>query len=269
MVNQRLQPNPKAEPKFFYGYIVVLSSLIIMVALWGAYSVYGVFFNPLISEFNWTRAATSGAFSLATVLSGVLGVVVGEITDRFGPRILMTVACLLFGLGHLLMWQVSSLWQLYLYYGVIVGVGMSGSWVPPLSTVARWFSKRRSLMTGIVIAGLSVGRIIGPPVISGLIAVYDWRLTYVILGGTVLVLTVIASQFLKRDPGQMGLLPYGADKVEPGTKVPEVSGFSLVEAVCTWQFWEVFAMVFCHRARNIGYKCRRHYINQQRPGYSR
>lgn len=245
MVNQKLQKYPKAEPGFFYGYIVVLSALIIMVVLWGAYSVYGVFFNPLVSEFNWTRAATSGAFSLATILSGVLGVVVGGITDRFGPRIVMTVSCLLFGLGHLLMSQVNSLWQLYLFYGVIIGVGMSGSWVPLLSIVARWFSRRRSLMTGIVVAGLSVGRMIAPPVISGLIAVYDWRLSYIILGGAVLLLTVIATQFLRRDPRQMGLLPYGANEGEPGGLDFDVRGFSLIEAAHTWQFWSAFAMFFC------------------------
>jgi len=245
MVNQKLQQYPKAEPRLFYGYTLVLSALVIMVLLWGAYSVYGVFFNPLVDEFDWTRAATSGAFSLATILSGVLGVVVGGITDRFGPRIVMTVSCLLFGLGHLLMSQVSTLWQLYLFYGVIIGIGMSGSWVPLLSIVARWFSRRRSLMTGIVIAGLSVGRMIAPPVISGLIAVYEWRLSYIILGGTVLFLTVIASQFLKRDPAQIGLLPYGANEGEPGGLDLNFRGFSLREAGRTWQFWSAFAMFFC------------------------
>ena len=245
MVNQERHQYPQTEPRFFYGYIVVLAALVIMVVLWGAYSVYGVFFNPLVAEFDWSRAVTSGAFSLATVLSGVLGVVMGEITDRFGPRIVMTVSCLLFGVGHLLMSQVGSLWQLYLFYGVIIGVGMSGSWVPVLSIVARWFSRRRSLMTGVVVAGLSVGRMIGPPVISALIVIYDWRLSYIILGAVVLVFTVIASQFLKRDPSQMGLRPYGEGEERQEVLDSDVRGFSLGEAARTWQFWLAFAMFFC------------------------
>jgi MFS family permease len=144
--DQELQRYPnKTGPRFFYGYIVVITTFIIMVVLWGAYSVYGIFFNPLISEFGWARAVTSGAFSLSMILSGVIGMVMGGLTDRFGPRIIMTLSCLLFGLGHLLMSQVSTLWQLYLYYGVIIGVGMGGSWVPLLSLVARWFLGEEAL----------------------------------------------------------------------------------------------------------------------------
>jgi MFS family permease len=60
--------------------------------------------------------------------------------------------------------QTSALWQLYLFYGLIIGIGMSGIWVPLMSTVARWFNKKRSLMTGIVIAGAGIGQLIAPPI---------------------------------------------------------------------------------------------------------
>lgn len=245
MVNQELHQYPRIRPRFFYGYIVVITAFIIMVVTWGAYSVYGIFFNPLISEFGWTRAMTSGAFSLSMILSGVLGMVMGGLTDRFGPRIIMTISCLLFGLGHLLMWQVNTLWQLYLFYGVIIGVGMGGSWVPMLSSVARWFSRRRSLMTGIVVSGLSIGRMMAPPVTSRLISIYDWRFSYVILGSTVLLVTCIASQFLRREPTQVRLLPYGQGEGKQEGLKSDIKGFSLREAVYTLQFWLVFALFFC------------------------
>ena len=61
--------------------------------------------------------------------------------------------------------QISALWQLYLFYGVIVGIGMSGIAVPQMSSVARWFVTRRSMMTGIVMAGMGIGGLIAPLVI--------------------------------------------------------------------------------------------------------
>ena len=59
--------------------------------------------------------------------------------------------------------QLSVIWQLYLFYGAIVGAGMGGSFTPLMSTVARWFMGRRSTMTGIVVAGTGIGALIGPP----------------------------------------------------------------------------------------------------------
>jgi MFS family permease len=212
---------------------------------WGPYSVFGVFFNPLLTEFGWTRAMTSGAFSLSMVLQGVLGIVMGGLTDRFGPRIVVTLCGVLLGAGYLLMSQVSATWQLYLFYGVMIGVGVSGVWVPLLSTVARWFVKRRSLMTGIVVAGLGIGGFIAPPVISRLIEAYDWRLSYAMQGGVILLFMVIAAQFLRRDPAQMGQLPYGENIGKQTGLKSETSDFSFKEAVCTAQFWLFFIMLFC------------------------
>jgi MFS family permease len=188
----------------------------------------------------------SGASSLSFILMGVLGIVMGGLTDRFGPRIVLTLCGFLLGLGFLLMYQVQAQWQLYLFYGVLVGIGMSGIWAPLLSLVARWFTRRRGLMTGIVISGGGFGALIGPPVITRLIAVYNWRLSYLLLGGMVLVVIVVAAQFLRRDPGDVGQLPYGEDEVKERVSELETGGFSLREAVYTAQFWVVFFMFFCY-----------------------
>jgi len=149
------------------------------------------------------------------------------------------------GLGYLLMSQLSAVWQLYLFYGVIIGTGMGGTRVPLLSTAARWFVKRRSMMTGIILTGIGIGRLVGPPVANWLISTYDWRVAYIVLGGVTLLVVISAAQFLKRDPARMGQMPYGENeevKQEPGT---ETLGFTLREAACTRQFWLVFTMLFC------------------------
>jgi sugar phosphate permease len=108
----------KNEPRFSYGYIVVIAAFFIMVVSWATYNSFGVFFNPLLEEFSWNRAVTSGAFSLSMFIFGVLGIVVGALNDRFGPRVVLTFCGVLLGLGYLLMSQISAIWQLYLFWAL-------------------------------------------------------------------------------------------------------------------------------------------------------
>jgi len=246
VTSSNLPQHNKNEPRFFYGYIVVIAAFFIFVVSWAAYNSFGVFFNPLLEEFGWSRAVTSGAFSLSMFIYGVLGIVVGALNDRFGPRVVLTFCGVLLGLGYLLMSQISALWQLYLFWGVIIGSGMSGVWVPLLSTVAKWFDKRRTLMTGIVIAGLGIGGLIGPPVVSRLLATYGWLLSLIIVGIAVLLFVVIATQFLRRGPNQMRQLPEGESGGNLQAAKSITNSFSFKEAVKTTQFWIVFGMFFCY-----------------------
>jgi len=225
------------RPRFFYGYIVVALAFLIMVIMGGTIYTFGIFFKPLAGDFGWSSAATSGAFSLQMVIHGLFYIVTGRLNDRFGPRLVVSACCLLLGAGYLLMSQISDIWQLYLFYGVVIGIGMSGAFVPLGSTVARWFVKRKGAMIGIAVAGISVGTMIMPPVASWLISSYGWRTSYVVMGLMVLVITISAAQFLRRDPPQMRLLPYGQSEVQEGGSNVEVSGFSLQEALHTRQFW--------------------------------
>jgi MFS family permease len=231
---------------FFYGYLVVGASLLMMSILWAVYYAFGVFFKPMLNEFGWTRAMTSGAFSLAALMTGLLTIVMGGFTDRFGPRIVMTFCGLFLGLGFILMSQISTISHLYLFYGILVGIGMSGSFVPLISTVARWFVKRRGLMTGIVAAGTGMGIFIGPPVAARLIPIYGWRTSYVILGSIVLIFVVLFAQFIKRDPGQVGQIPYGQNQIDPKGLNSRLEGLSLKEVLYSRRFWLFFLLCFCY-----------------------
>jgi len=236
---------PETGQRFSRGYFVVGAAFIIMIVSWGLYIVYGVFFNSFLNEFGWTRALTSGAYSLSSIIAGLLGIVMGGLTDRFGPRLVVTFCGVFLGAGYFLMSRIESVWHLYLFFGIFVGIGMSGLWVPLLSTVARWFTGRRSLMTGIVISGLTIGQMVGPPVISRLIAEYEWRQAYVILGITALVVVVLAAQLLKRSPGMLERPPGNVDEKQPQADISVSRDFSLKEAARTAQFWLVAAVFFC------------------------
>jgi MFS family permease len=234
------------EYKFFYGYVVVAASFLIMVVIWAAYYSFGVFFKPLITDFGWTRAATSGAFSLSAIINGLLAIVMGKLVDRFGPRIVMTICAILIGSGFMLMSGIASIWQVYLFYGLIVGVGMGGSFVPVMSTVVRWFYEKRSMMTGIVAAGMGIGALIGPPIAHQLIIHFGWRKSYVIFGATVFSTVILVAQLIKRDPSEVGQHAYGETKIDAqlATK-PSSKALSFREAIYTRQFWIVYCMFFC------------------------
>jgi MFS family permease len=235
--------------KFHYSYVIAASCFGIQAVGIGTYFSYGVLFNPLISEFGWSRASISGASSMAFLLMGLLGIVIGRLNDRIGPRKLMTVTGIFFGLGYLLMYRLETVWQLYLFFGIVFGIGLSSIDVIAMSTIARWFVRKRGVVTGIVKVGTGAGQMTIPFLVSILIISYGWRYSCVIIGVAVLIILVSIAQLMRRDPGQMGLSP-DRDEAGPADKpalAPE--GLSLREALRTRQFWTLCAayltVVFC------------------------
>jgi len=168
----------------------------------------------------------------------------GILNDKIGPRVVLTLCSLFFGLGLLLMSSITAIWHFYVFYGLLIGMGL-GSFVPLTSTVARWFVKRRTFMTGTVAAGTGMGAIIGPPVADRLIAAYNWRTSYIILGFAVLLLIIASAQLLRRDPSQKGQVPYGEHLGKAEKPKSRNDDFVLKEAVATRQFWLVFSQFFC------------------------
>lgn len=226
------------KSRIYYGFWVVAACFAIQGIGIGTLISFGVFFKPMLAEFGWTRAALSGASSLAFLLGGTFGIFVGILNDRFGPRAIMAVSGGLLGLGYLLMSQTGALWHVYVFFGVIAGLGMSSIDVIALSTTARWFITRRGTMTGIVKVGTGVGQLFIPLSAGLLIAAYGWRTTYLIFGIFVPISLAAIGQLLRRDPSQMGLLPNGA-KEAPDTETVQEQGLTLREAMGTWQFWMI------------------------------
>ena len=239
----------KTKKPLFYGYIIVAVIFVIQVLMFGSNATVGVFFKPMINEFGWSRALISGAFSFARIVSGLSGIVWGWFNDRTGPRVVITICGALVGAGLLLMYLTESVWQLYLFYVVICGIGMGGVYAPQMSTIARWFSRRRNLMTGIVFVGGSLGALIFPPVSNWLISNNGWRVSWVIIGVVSLVVIVIIAQFLKKEPGEIEKKQYG-EYSSPGAVTGKgklnVKGFSIKEAMRTRQLWIIAFMSFCN-----------------------
>ena len=244
MSNKQIGSSEKAAPGLFYGYIIVAVSFLTLAVILGLHISFGVFFKPISDELNWSRAITSGAFALSNIMHGLLSIVTGWLNDRFGPRIVLTGCGLLSGIGYLLLSQIGEVWHFYLVFGVLIGAG-STIFVPLFSTIARWFVKRRSMMSGIAAAGIGLGMLIMPLLVNGLILAYNWRNSSMILGIIILVIVVSSAQFMKRDPGKVNQIAYGKDKSKETVINSGNAGITLGNAVSSWQFWVFLGVMFC------------------------
>jgi MFS family permease len=238
------------KARYFYGYHIVAAGFTIQAVCIGAMFAYGVFFKELQAEFGWSRTTISGASSLAFLIMGAVGILAGRLNDRIGPRVLIVTSAGFLGLGYMLMSRMQSPWQLYVMYGVLAGIGFSTHDVITLSTVARWFVKRRGVMSGIVKVGTGSGQLLGPMIATLLLAIFGWRNSNLIIGAVILVALVAAAQAMRRDPRGMGLLPDGGSDMAGGqAAVAEDQGFSLKESVRMKQFWIIcmaeFAVLCC------------------------
>ena len=232
------------KPGIYYGYIIVLICFIMLVFGWGLFYNYGIFFGSLEQTFGWSRALTSGALSLSVLVSGFSGIVAGRLSDRFGPKTVIIFCAVFLAAGYGLMATVQNAWQLYAIYGTFIAFGIGGFWSPQVSTIARWFKGRRGLMTGIVSGGIGFGTLVSPPLLTQLITAYDWRLTYIIIGSSILVIVVVAAQFIKYSPSPVGQSVVNTSERNKNPW-PEVEGYSLPRAMRTWQFWMVAIIYLC------------------------
>ena len=236
--------------KYFYGYNIVAAGFAIQAISIGALFAYGVFFKEFQAEFCWSRTTISGASSLAFFVMGAAGILAGRLNDRIGPRILIAVAGAALGVGHLLLSYMQAAWQLYLLYGLVVGVGYCTHDVITLSTIARWFVRRRGMMSGIVKVGTGCGQLCVPLIATALIAAYGWRSSCFIIGVTALAALVAVAQVMRRDPQSMGLLPDDGSSLPAGAACSsDDCSLSLGEASRIREFWTLclaeFAVFFC------------------------
>lgn len=217
--------------------IIVAACFIIQAVGVGTFVSYGVFFNSLADEFGWSRAAISGASSLAYLLSGVFGIAIGRLNDIYGPRNLVRIAAVFLGTGVMLMTQVTEIWQLYVFYGIIFGIGLSAVDVIALTTTARWFSHSRGFMTGLVKVGTGAGQFLVPFLASILIAAYGWRQAYLNIGAVVMVILFAVAQILKRDPGAGNSRETSAIRSMVQSPGIQDNNLSAKDAIRTVQLW--------------------------------
>jgi MFS family permease len=226
--------------------VVIATLLIVGTTFWGVRFSFGVFFKSIEAEFDWSRAATSGVFSAYMVVSSVVVIAAGWAVDRYGPRIIVLLMSLFTGLSLLLTSQISSPWQLFITYSLLLSIGTGAMHVVLTSTVSRWFEKKRGFALGIASSGAGLGMVVMSPFAAYLISGFGWRMAYIVMGLVAWLIAIPLSRLLRRDPYEIGTLPDGASSITKETGLPEPTikdnsvpppGLSLREAFRTSNFW--------------------------------
>ena len=160
-------------------YLVVIGACVTQFTVIGSLFSFGLLFKTFEVEFGWSRTVLSSCSAVAFLVMGVLAIAAGRLSDKYGPKRVLAVSGLLFGLGYALISQVTQPWHLFVIFAVSIGLGMSTHDVVTLSTIARWFEGRRGVMTGVVKVGTAVGQVVLPPVMALLIVLLGWQMAVV------------------------------------------------------------------------------------------
>jgi MFS transporter, OFA family, oxalate/formate antiporter len=220
----------------FYGWTIVAAAFSVLFIAYGAQYSFGIFFNALLDEFGWSRSSLAGAFSLYAFGYCVFGFPAGRLTDRWGPRVVITVGAVFLTTAFVGMALVTELWHPYVLYGLVAALGMGTAYVPCNSTVVKWFARRRGLAVGVASSGGSVGTFVLPPIAQMLVASVGWRSAYVILGAVVFAILTSVAAIMRRDPESMGQHPDG-DAASPAGATERVTEWPLARAIRTPTFW--------------------------------
>jgi MFS family permease len=225
-----------------YGWIVAAVTFITMLSAAAIRSMPGVLMLSFEREFHWDRAAIGAAIALNLFLYGCMGPVVGYCMDRYGPRLVAISAVSLLMIGACATTTMTQLWQLDLYWGMVVGMGAGGvAMVLVGSVVNRWFDRRRGILTGVLGAATSAGQIIFFPLVAWLSVTVGWRvgvlLAVALLGLVVLPLLILV---FRNDPSQVGLRRYGEGATGCGRAAQTASqadSTPMRQVIRTPEFW--------------------------------
>ncbi|MGG5259108.1 MFS transporter [Phycicoccus avicenniae] len=227
------------------AWLVAAVTLAALVAAAAFRSSTGVLLEPVESEFGWSRATTSGAVSLNLVLYGLTAPFAAAFMERFGVRRTVAVALVVVGVSSGLTTVMTSAWQLWLLWGVFIGIG-TGAMALVLGAVVanRWFERHRGLITGIFSAANATGQLVFLPVIARAADGPGWRWAAGIVAVLALLVAVLVSLLLLDHPRDRGLLPYGADPAAPApmaaasTEPPARRAVrTLTKVSRSWTFW--------------------------------
>lgn len=182
---------------------------------YGLFASFGVFFKAIQEEFGWNRTVTSSLQTLSTGVFIFSTLLIGWLTDRYGPRLGLVLGAVFVGAGFTLFSRSQSLLQSYAFYA-LASLGVGVIWSLPTATVQRWFVKGRGLVLAITTAGVGLGMFVYPLAASSLLEVMGWRDSYVIMGLGTALLLLVAATVVVQEPSKKGLRAYGA-KEQVGT----------------------------------------------------
>ncbi|WP_372623940.1 MFS transporter [Falsiroseomonas sp.] len=215
LVQPLVSPVPRAVP--FRGWLVVAGAFLVLMVGYGAIYSYAAFADEIGETFGAERASVSVVYALSGGTCFFVSALSGPLADRIGARVLAAMGMLLVGLGLMVAASAQSLIEVYVGYGLLVGLGVGFAYVPALAAVQRSFDVHRGLASGTAVSGIGIGTALVPPAAEMLAAVGDWRVAFVVCGAACAVVGLAGALLLPPASGfqREGASPEGARPAPP------------------------------------------------------
>jgi sugar phosphate permease len=236
-----------------YGWAIAAVTFVTMLTTAGAVGLPGAFILPLTKEFGWDTAQVSAPLAVRLILFGLMAPFAAALIERFGVRNVVVSAIGLIVAGLLLALTMSHIWQLFIYWGVIIGVGTGLTALVFAAIVSnRWFNARRGLVLGMLTAANATGQLIFLPLAAWLIDRFGWRAALAPSIGGLLLAGLLVILFMRDRPSDVGLSAYGDPPPPPGhvpappPAAPAIGRAFSILAECSKSsaFWILFATFY-------------------------
>lgn len=236
------------RPTIYYGwYIVVITGFVMTVATVPMFHAMTLWAVALENQFGWKRGALSMALTLTRVEGGLMGPIEGYLTDKLGGRKMVLIGFIILGFGFLCfsqigasIWPIAPLYMFYIAFMVMaLGQGM-GSWVPMMTTINNWFSRRMAMAMGWANWFSRGGALIVVPLIGvGINSPIGWQGTALVIAAVVFGSAIPLSLVIRNQPEDMGLqLQDEAETARGGSRSPTApQGLTATQAIRTSAFW--------------------------------
>lgn len=245
--------------RFYYGWIVVGITFLIMLVTAATRATPSVMMVPLENEFGWSRSIISLALSINLALFGLVGPFAAAAMLRFGLRRTVLTALGVLAASVALSSLMQSNWQLQLLWGLAVGcaTGVTAMTLGA-SVVSRWFVRHRGLAMGILTASSATGQLAFLPLMAWLTEHHGWRSTVLLAAAGAAVIIPLVAFLLPERPASIGLRalgePEGHEAGRAAPRNPVAMAFdALRKASQSRDFWLLFASFFICGASTNGY----------------
>jgi predicted MFS family arabinose efflux permease len=208
----QIDDTPQAR-RIHYGWVVIAVTFLALIVAAGVRSVPGLLIVPLEHEFGWQRSTISLAVSINLLLYGLIGPFAAGLMNRFGVRRVMSGAFAFIAIGVMATQFIREPWQLDLLWGLVVGTGAgTTALVMGATVVNRWFHSHQGLLMGVLSASTATGQLLFLPMLAAVIEHQGWRAATVIAASAALLMIPLAAIFMRDDPREMRLRPYGLEE---------------------------------------------------------
>ena len=215
------------SPDGFYGWVNLAVMFFFNIAVYPMMFAFSLCLPVWVDEFSWSRGEISLAQTISLILSGLAAPIVGIFIMKKGSKIAIVIGNLISVIGLVLISFQQHLWQLFIFYGVILGLGVSiGGLLAMMTVVNNWFVMKRPMALSVSMASMGLGSVFLKPSLMILINTIGWRDTYLLTAAAVLLLCVILpALLLVNRPEDLGQVPDGPSsrksrKAEPGGSPP-------------------------------------------------